>query len=246
MRELAANMTTNKQDGNVGNRGDVIKHRVLVDLLYLLASKLPDAQLVYVDTHAYAFDAVLPNGRAQTIRPRSESDLYFQFEQPYLDKGEYLCSPGIAAALSKGFPRSSLLVSELLPVYLERLRSSFGATFQGGDAEVVFSDKFSQSSFSEALSKAANPVVYMLIDPFSYKQDRDSVNLPLHAASIHGAPTLVQLFNYGEALPNDVTPVGWYSIDCNEPPYYNRILINALAADLLDLECVAGLVRAAL
>jgi 23S rRNA A2030 N6-methylase RlmJ len=91
---------TNRQLGNVGNLGDILKHAALAEIAALLARARADVS--FVDTHAFQLHAPLPD------RVRWERDLaahtdrhpayarYATLERTSLERtGEYRCSSGL-------------------------------------------------------------------------------------------------------------------------------------------------------
>lgn len=94
-----------KQEDNVGNVGDVIKHASLVALLQSVLN-VP-GPVLYAETNAFRPSAPLPETGWQFENARLPlTDVvrrYQQIEWSYVRNGEYLCSPGIARAVLKDF-----------------------------------------------------------------------------------------------------------------------------------------------
>jgi len=94
---------TNRQEANVGNLGDILKHGALVALAEMLRRRLGSGPVNYLDTHAFRLRARLPNaGEWQTtvdrLRRRHPAyDRYLEVEEPEIATGGYLCSVGLAA-----------------------------------------------------------------------------------------------------------------------------------------------------
>lgn len=222
----------NVQDGNVGNRGDVVKHRLIVDALSALARAFPEHDLVYVDTHAYSFEASLPQKNLQFVQSRGPCDEYYLLENDYIKRGRYLCSVGLAQAMSRSFRRAFFVISELMPEYLERIRESFADE----ECHCWFSSEFKVELLSAALAETRNPVVFMLVDPFSYAKDPQSVEIPISAAASIPVPAVVQVFNYGERLPAEVVPTDWTMWRKNDHPYYHALIASQSMIDQLVCE----------
>lgn len=88
----------NVQDRNVGNRGDVHKHAALVALVELLAGRTV-GPVRHVETHCFRLDAPLPDparvgGFAAELPPAA--DPWRRVEAPWLLRGRYRCSAGLA------------------------------------------------------------------------------------------------------------------------------------------------------
>ena len=100
----------NKQDRNVGNLGDILKHAALVALADLMA---PHQHLRYLETHAYRLIAPcnaerwheklrsLPQGRAY--------ERYAALEKRWVGGRQYRCSVGLALDV---LPHASLILAE--------------------------------------------------------------------------------------------------------------------------------------
>lgn len=106
-------MNTNKQDDNVGNLGDILKHAALVQLAKVFAEQIPDTKY-YLDSHSYLYQSRLvnPDWREQGLALYKQSALYkdyMKLETPYIRRGEYLCSSGL---VNKLLPDAHLLLCE--------------------------------------------------------------------------------------------------------------------------------------
>lgn len=106
-------MNTNKQDDNVGNLGDILKHAALVQLAKVFAEQIPDTKY-YLDSHSYLYQSRLvnPEWQAQSQALLMQSVLYedyIKLEAPYIERGEYLCSSGL---VNKLLPDAHLLLCE--------------------------------------------------------------------------------------------------------------------------------------
>ena len=92
--------TLNRQLGNVGNLGDIIKHAALVELAGLLAGGRADVS--FVDTHTFQLQAPLPD-RARWDREvdaltalHPDYERYATLERAALGRnGTYRCSSGL-------------------------------------------------------------------------------------------------------------------------------------------------------
>ena len=209
----------NKQDNNVGNKGDVIKHRLLVDTLKYCAKQYHEQHLVYIDTHAYAFQSAIPEKNHPYMIKRDGDDQYYKLEQPYLKERQYLCSPGLAFMASKDFISTSFLICEIQDENFNILKSKFK-----NNSLVV--SQFSSISLDEILLDIANPFIYMLIDPFTYSTDKNAVKLPIITVANTQRPAIIQLFNFGSDIEMNLVPHGWSVFSCNKHPYYNVLMTN--------------------
>jgi hypothetical protein len=91
---------TNRQLGNVGNLGDILKHAALVELASLLSGER--ARVSYVDTHAFRLHAPLADREqwSRDVDARVAANpayaRYASMERVALaTKGHYRCSAGI-------------------------------------------------------------------------------------------------------------------------------------------------------
>lgn len=88
----------NVQVRNVGNRGDIVKHAALVALAERLRAR--NAGLVrHVETHTFQLQAEVPDrGRWEAEVARLTGlEAYAARERPWVDRGLYRCSAGLAA-----------------------------------------------------------------------------------------------------------------------------------------------------
>ncbi|MBI3945867.1 MAG: hypothetical protein HY321_08100 [Armatimonadetes bacterium] len=221
----------NPQFKNVGNRGDVTKHRLLVDSLQLITERFKDTRtLVYVDTHAFAFRAPLSKN-AGPIAHRGADDLYAQFEEAeQAATGKCLCSPGLAAGATAGFRERRFLICEKDPVQLAFLKCDFA---QEGVDSVRFRPVFSGKDLAALVESAHAPFVYMLIDPFRYEHDKDAVRAPVAAADRLDHPTVLQIFNYGAPIADELIGPRWKQTSIEDYPFCNKIAWNPSADRLL-------------
>lgn len=102
----------NVQDRNVGNRGDVHKHAALVALVELLAARSA-GPVRHVETHCFRLDAPLPDparvaGFDAELPPAAAA--WRRLEAPWLARGRYRCSAGLA--LDVLGPRARLALAE--------------------------------------------------------------------------------------------------------------------------------------
>ncbi|MFB6262968.1 MAG: hypothetical protein ABEL76_04995 [Bradymonadaceae bacterium] len=93
---------TNRQDDNVGNRGDILKHGALVRLADLAAQRAIRGPVTYIDTHAYQLEAGWndPLSWKQAINKQMAEypgyTDYLRREKEQLDRDEpYRCSAGL-------------------------------------------------------------------------------------------------------------------------------------------------------
>jgi hypothetical protein len=90
----------NRQSGNVGNLGDIIKHAVLVELASMLARL--GAPVSFVDTNTFLLHAPLAipvrfdRDLAAHVERYPAAQRYASLARAYLDRtGEYRCSSGL-------------------------------------------------------------------------------------------------------------------------------------------------------
>jgi hypothetical protein len=110
----------NKQDHNVGNRGDILKHAALVALTGLM-DRQPN--LRYLETHAYkpiaSCDTERWNAEIRSFSGKRDYDRYADLERHHVAKGLYRCSVGLVLDVLPGArfilaERNSVTRQELL------------------------------------------------------------------------------------------------------------------------------------
>jgi 23S rRNA A2030 N6-methylase RlmJ len=153
----------NVQHGNVGNRGDILKHAALTQLGSALRKRV-DSDVSYVETHSFLLSAPL----GDTNEWKSISKLlaeshdgytpYIDLEQDMISRGEYRCSAGLAqdviAPSATYLAESDLQTRERLALQVEQ-------------------EELSGVTLVEAASNLPNAVrgnrrrgFLMLVDPF--------------------------------------------------------------------------------
>lgn len=152
----------NLQDGNVGNLGDILKHAALVQLAKLFADYIPDTRY-YLESHSYLYQSRLvnPAWREQVRTLQAQSALYADYvavELPYISRGEYLCSSGLA---NKVLPDAHLLLCEANKFTREWLLQ------QLADNKVNYHTvKARMANWAKGKSFRKLPNLLALIDPF--------------------------------------------------------------------------------
>lgn len=91
----------NVQDRNVGNRGDVVKHAALVALATCLRARNPGL-VRHAETHTFRLYAPLPDparwlAEVAALPPCPALDAYTAAQAPWVARGLYRCSAGLAA-----------------------------------------------------------------------------------------------------------------------------------------------------
>ena len=101
----------NKQDSNVGNLGDILKHAALVSLLDMFLEG--EEPIVWVDTHAYALEATCPNvprwRREVTAELAGSPDFqrYVDLQHRLDGNSTYRCSTGILVDVARQATRTT-------------------------------------------------------------------------------------------------------------------------------------------
>ncbi len=147
----------NKQDRNVGNRGDILKHAALVALAELMA---PRSGLRYLETHAYRLvapcDAERWHRGVRSFRGESGYDRYAALEKKWVDDGKYRCSVGLAL---DALPRVRLVLAE----HCSHTRRQLLAQLAEEDADHLVLDDAAE--FGRLAGSRAGPGL-ALVDPF--------------------------------------------------------------------------------
>ncbi|MFZ5476461.1 MAG: hypothetical protein ACOZNI_06750 [Myxococcota bacterium] len=141
----------NVQEGNVGNRGDVLKHEALVAFAELLLARNPGG-VRHVETHAFRLDAPLS-------RPWTGTGRYAELEAPWVAKGRYRCSAGLVADVLG--PAGRLVLAEADPETRAALAAQVAA--EGLRLELLVEDAL-------LLASRELPPMAMLVhvDPFDH------------------------------------------------------------------------------
>lgn len=111
----AADDRRNPQFGNVGNRGDVLKHAALLALLRAVTRATPGDTLRYVDTHTFLLHAPLSSASAWYGDVRALADRqpayepYAEAQRAWSARGLYRCSAGL---VSDACPEAALFLAE--------------------------------------------------------------------------------------------------------------------------------------
>jgi hypothetical protein len=110
----------NVQDRNVGNRGDVIKHAALVALASALRARNPGL-VRHAETHTFRLHAPLPDptrwhAAITTLPPGPARNAYTARQAPWVARGLYRCSAGLAAD-TLGAPMRLLLAEAHAPTH---------------------------------------------------------------------------------------------------------------------------------
>ncbi|MEJ2343928.1 MAG: hypothetical protein P8076_06880 [Gammaproteobacteria bacterium] len=199
----------NKQTGNVGNGGDILKHASLMHLAQLLACSHPRSTINYLDTHAFLLRAPLANrewnAQVQGLAVAHEAYRGYQIlQQGRLAGGEYLCSAGVVAAM---LPDARLFLSERDPATRLLLQRQVRA---GGRAAVILNDAADWRTWPGP--RPAGPLL-ALIDPFVLTaSDWSTATAAVERFADHGEGGLLLVFNYDRQRPRvkwPRAPRGW-------------------------------------
>jgi hypothetical protein len=163
-------MDENIQDRNVGNRGDVVKHIALVALADLLRARNPGL-VRHVETHTFRLFAPLPerapspgggalNRAPAPPPPDHASARYEALQAPWLARGLYRCSAGLAAD-ALGAPLRLLLAEAHGPT-----RAALAAALA---AESLPVDTLADDALAFAtLTTAHSAPLLVHVDPFDH------------------------------------------------------------------------------
>ena len=161
--------SANRQSGNVGNLGDILKHAALVNLAKLLSSRNPDSNLNYLETHAFQLHAVCPNPtkwRVECQQEMSKHPVYKDYagaEEKYIAVGQYRCSSGL---IVDTLPRCSMYLCESDSATRQILTQQLAQA--GVSPELILSDAIGL----QYLCAAKNPGAFLaLVDPFTLPDD---------------------------------------------------------------------------
>lgn len=198
----------NLQDSNVGNLGDVLKHAVLVQLAKVFAEHIP-GEKYYLDSHSYLYQSRLAatDWQVQTQELLKKSPLYQDYidiEQPYVLKGDYLCSSGL---VHKVIPDAHLILCEKNRQTREWLLQ------QLADNRVTYHTvKEQMLKWVGGKSFKKLPNLFALIDPFELNNELwSTANQCLHKMVDDSAPVIMLVFDYKQQPEYDwpETPDNW-------------------------------------
>lgn len=208
----------NLQRGNVGNRGDVLKHVALVDLALQLKRRHPGEPINYLETHAFQMTAPL------ACSDWKGAGAYGDLQRPYVERGAYLCSVGLAAAL---LPEARLYLSESDPETRKTLQRQLKAA--GREPAALFDDC---ARWLEEPSFPKGPLL-ALVDPF--RMTPDVWRAACAAVEILWRPGMagaLLAFDYAkerEAVAWSGPPAGWDgpAATPGEAPYFLAVYAPA-------------------
>jgi hypothetical protein len=76
----------NIQTKNVGNLGDILKHKCLINLIVeLKKKKQSENKFLYVDFHTFLLECSSPN-ITKWKELNEKNDLYYEMEEEYINK----------------------------------------------------------------------------------------------------------------------------------------------------------------
>lgn len=153
----------NRQQGNVGNVGDVLKHAALVALARLVAEGAAGRPVTWVDTHAFRLEAEAPLPRWQEALVRLPACAlptlrYVAAQHRLLAGGPYRCSTGLVLDRFSQRPLR-VICAEAEPETREALR---GALLHEGWLEAVVLE---EAAALAQVAPAPGPLL-ALVDPF--------------------------------------------------------------------------------
>lgn len=92
---------TNRQHGNVGNLGDILKHAALLALADAVRGAAGGRPVHYIETHAFLLHGDVADGAvwqrevADCVAARPAYDDYARVERSWVERGAYRCSSGL-------------------------------------------------------------------------------------------------------------------------------------------------------
>ena len=214
-------MAVNRQDDNVGNLGDVLKHAALIQLAKVFADNI-SGQKYYLDSHSYLYQSRLAedgwNEQTQRLLKKSPAyQDYIDIEGPYIEQGVYLCSSGL---INKVIPDAHLLLCESNRTTREWLLQ------QLADNRVTYHTvKEQMTKWVEGKSFKKLPNLLALIDPFELTDELwDSMGKCLRKMLIHQASVILLVFDYKKQAMREWPdmPDNWlsYRACVSDQPYH--------------------------
>lgn len=207
-------MANNKQDGKVGNLGDILKHAALLSLSQLLKSCNPENTVNYMETHAYRLFA--PVAKKEDFVKRVNEQIakypayqsYAEIELREINKNSnYWCSIKLA---TYGLINVNLYLAESDELTRNELVNQLHSESQ--EARIILKDMHG-FTFLDSVAQAG-PLL-ALVDPFvSGSKLREIWNTAcdgIKALKEPNADGLIELFQYGKSKPNwPEPPLGFH------------------------------------
>ena len=188
----------NIQDGNVGNRGDILKHAILVQLARLLKTSSSN-HFTYLESHCYLYHSFLANNQWQSdiktyLKTMPFVDDYYQLESAHVTQGQYLCSSGLVHQV---IPEAEMLLcehhAETRNKLVEQLKKNSATYTLFNQIEDIQSD---HSSYETSTLLA-------LIDPFNFTDELwNTTGKVLQKILCEDAAVLMLVFDYRENEPD--------------------------------------------
>lgn len=209
-------MTENKQFGNVGNLGDILKHAALTSLVKLLHA--PGRRLVSVDTHAFQLEAPCRNPAqwlAETQRECAQHPALESYIELQSRVGEtpsrYRCSSGLVLDvwLGLGHDPPALILAESDADSRTRLKKQLKAAqvephavlddakelpaVTPPDADVMYAlvdpfvlDRLLWDPISKGLAHLAQSVKHAVVEVFTFDSTKDPIEWPVAPPGFKG------------------------------------------------------------
>lgn len=231
---------------HVGNLGDIFKHAALVATLDALRGI--SGRLLYVESNAFRPVAPLKNKAWwQEVKSLPQTEAvrrYREFEEPYVSKDLYLCSPGIATELLKKRAPGSTDI-----LLCERAKGSL-ALLRAAIPQAALLNNHGKLA-TELLARAGGySAVVALIDPYKFRDVAAHFRswlLALSGAVQTASPTAVLVFDHGSSNPS------WCNQDepleltggIDESPYHLAFYASRAGKDLVWPSLKTGGMRSA-
>lgn len=237
---------SNRQLGNVGNLGDLLKHGALVSLLDLLLER--HQRVVWVDTHAFLLEAPCPAPHAWRSDAAREAvshpglRRYIALERNLADSARYRCSSGLVIDAVRGASREPpvLILGEANAATRALLEEQL--THEGSRPYALLSDARLLGTIAPPLRADA---LLALVDPFVLEDSLWAdvrVGLAGLAAPVEDA--IVEAFTFDRGRDHVTWPeapeglVGPVAV-LDRRPFHLAVYATRSIAEVAALCCVA-------
>lgn len=187
----------NRQDGNVGNLGDILKHSALFNISSLMIKKF-GCKMFYIDTHTYKLSAEFPYRTKwkEEISKRVNIDDYEKVELIYfLEKQLYRCSAGIVIDV---FKKNGCKPNIILSEYEESTRKLLEHQLKK-EAIECYKNKILENAndINNVELPTDTEAVLMLVDPWNLSKEGElwnKVNETVKSFITKGKEVVMEVF----------------------------------------------------
>jgi len=227
-------VSRNRQSGNVGNLGDIIKHAALVELASLLVGT--GEPVSFVDTHTFRLHAPLAMPErfhrevAEHLKQYPAAARYFEIERASLERsGDYRCSSGLMLDVL-GPHRSAAVLGEANGLTRAELREQIAE--EGHPSVYVVDDA---SAVDRDARIPAGEALLVHVDPFALTPAAFAPIAPaLDALAARASAAVFVLYSYTRAARTEwpAAPTGTsFVAESRSAPHECALYVSAQLAE---------------